>query len=246
MDFYDHIAPGYDQMTNLDSRLTDIRDFIQRLQQRYQPTSALDVACGTGAHAVTMAQMAIRSVGADLSPAMLDKARTLAQKTGVQVSWLNSPMQELSQHLDEQFDLVLCLGNSLPHLLTPEDLDATLSGFAKLLQPRGVILLQLLNYHKILKNQERIVAITRKGPNEYIRFYDFLPQLIRFNLLTVPWQDNQAQPTLISTLLFPHTADTLTPALKRHNFTTIKTYADLNFNPFDPDTSPNLIIEARL
>ena len=100
MDFYDHIAPGYDQMTNLDSRLTDIRDFIQRLQQRYQPTSALDVACGTGAHAVTMAQMAIRSVGADLSPAMLDKARTLAQKTGVQVSWLNSPMQELSQHLD--------------------------------------------------------------------------------------------------------------------------------------------------
>ena len=246
MDFYDSIALGYDDMTDLDSRLDNIRAFIHRLQQRYQPASALDVACGTGAHAVIMSQMGIRATGADLSSAMLSQAQALARQHNLDVPWINSPMQDLSQRLDDKFDLILCLGNSIPHLLTQADLDAALAGFAQLLQPGAVLLIQLLNYHKILQNKERIVAVTRTHDTEYIRFYDFLPELIQFNLLKITWQNNQAKSTLASTPLFPYTADTLTNPLAQPNFTTINTYGDLNFNPFDKNESPNLVIEAHL
>lgn len=244
MDFYDDLADTYNEMTDLDARADNIRAFIKRIKARYQPKSALDVACGTGMHAVVMSQMDIHAVGADLSPAMLEKAKELAQKNATQVEWINTPMQDLPAHLNEKFDLILCLGNSIPHLLTADDLNTTISGFAQLLHPSGVLLIQLLNYHKILKHKERVVAITRSGDNEYIRFYDFLPELIQFNLLKITSQAQQLQHKLTSTPLFPYTAATLTTPLHQHNFTTINTYADLNFNRFDEDESPNLVIEA--
>lgn len=243
MDFYDDLADQYNEMTDLDSRAENIRGFIKRIKERYQPKSALDVACGTGMHAVVMSQMDIHAVGADLSPAMLEKAKELAHEKDVQIQWINTPMQDLPAHLDEKFDLILCLGNSIPHLLTPDDLSTTISGCAQLLNPKGALLIQLLNYHKILKAKERIVAITRSGDTEYIRFYDFLPELIQFNLLTI---NSQNQHKLTSTPLFPYTAATLTNSLRQHNFATINTYADLNFNRFDEDESPNLVIEAHL
>lgn len=246
MDFYNQIANSYDEMTNLDSRLEGIRSFIEAIKTRYEPHSAIDVACGTGSHAVVMSQMGIHAVGADISTAMLQKAQAFARQAGVSVQWINCPMQELSQQINEKFDIVLCLGNSLPHILTQEDIDKTISGFAKALQPGGVLLIQLLNYRKILQQKERIVAITRKGNNEYIRFYDFLPKLVQFNLLKIDSHSKQLKHTFTSTPLFPYTTDILREVLQRHQFSTINTYSDLSYNSFDEDNSSNLVIEAHL
>ena len=246
MCFYDQIADSYDEMTKLGSRLDSISKFVRQIKDRYNLDSAIDVACGTGRHAVTMSQMGIRATGADMSAAMLQKARALAKQAGAQTQWINCPMQELSQHVNEKFDIVLCLGNSLPHILSQDDLDRTISGFAKVLQPGGVLLIQLLNYHHILKQKDRIVAVTRNENREFIRFYDFLPELIQFNLLQIDWQGQQPKHTLSSTTLFPYTTDILQGALQRHNFSTVNTYADLDFNSFDRNKSSNLVIEAYL
>ena len=40
-------------------------------------------------------------------------------------------MQNLPASLAGPFDALLCMGNSLPHLLTDEDLTAALSGFRR-------------------------------------------------------------------------------------------------------------------
>ncbi len=244
MDFYDQIAENYDRMTNLDSRMDGIRKFARRIKDRYNLESAIDVACGTGRHAIIMSQMGIRAVGADMSAGMLDKARTFANQIGVQVQWIGCPMQELSQHVNEKFDIVLCLGNSLPHILNQDDLDRTISGFAKLLQPGGVLLIQLLNYHQILKQKKRIVAVTKNENREFIRFYDFLPELIQFNVLQIEWQTEPPIHTLSSTTLFPYTPDILKEALQKHKFLAVSTYADLDFIRFDRNKSSNLVVEA--
>jgi glycine/sarcosine N-methyltransferase len=244
MCFYDQIADSYDEMTNLDSRMDNIRSFIDRIKTRYELTSAVDVACGIGRHAVVMSQMGIRAVGADMSAAMLQKAQAFAKQAGVQTQWINCPMQELSQHIKEKFDIVLCLGNSLPHILSQDDLDKTISGFAQILRPGGILLIQLLNYHRILKDKKRIVAVTRNNNNEYIRFYDFLPELLQFNLLRIKWEGTKSKHILSSTILFPYAFAILQRVLQEHKFSTINTYSDLDFNRFDEDNSPNLVIEA--
>ena len=53
------------------------------------------------------------------------------------------------------YDAVLCLGNSLPHLLTQDDLVAALRGMAGVLRPGGVLVLQNLNYDLRWQKQPR-------------------------------------------------------------------------------------------
>ena len=56
------------------------------------------------------------------------------------------------------FDAVLCLGNSLPHLLTQADLVAALRSMAGVLRPGGLLILQNLNYDLRWQKQPRWFA----------------------------------------------------------------------------------------
>lgn len=246
MDFYDSIAESYDEMTGLDGRQDKIVQTVETLIGRYQPTSVIDAACGTGPYAVAFAQRGLAVVGADLSSEMLKRARTLAQTQNVTPHWLQCPMQELSQHLTEPADLIICLGNSLPHILNDEELAQTFAGFARLLHPGGVLVIHLLNYAKILSQRERIVAITRHGPTEFIRFYDFLDDVIRFNLLKITWHGHQSQPQLTSTTLRPYNSQIIETALATQGFSSIEFHGDWNFTPYNPAESQSLIVEAHL
>jgi SAM-dependent methyltransferase len=66
----------------------------------------LDVACGTGNAAIRAAEAGGRVVGVDLTPALLDEGRRLADEAGVSVEWVEGDAEELP-HADESFDVVL-------------------------------------------------------------------------------------------------------------------------------------------
>ncbi|MCF7956903.1 MAG: class I SAM-dependent methyltransferase [Phycisphaerae bacterium] len=244
MEFYDNIADNYDEMTDANGRSEKIDAFIQSLISRYHPQSVLDTACGTGDHAIRFAQAGLRVTAADITPAMVERAQS-KNKASLQLDFLCSPMQNLAGQLNEKFDLILCLGNSIPHLLTAQDLQKTIKGFANLLNPGGTVLIHLLNFPRILAKNERIVAVTRQGDHEYIRFYDFLDDFIQFNLLTVKWQDQTAHHNLVSTPLSPYSPDAICKGLRQNGLEKINLFANYNFNKFQPDHAPAVLIEAQ-
>ena len=69
---------------------------------------------------------------------MVEQARLNAQEAGVQVRFEIAGFGELAHTFGAaSFDALLCLGNSLPHLLSRNDLDKTLADFAATLKPGG-------------------------------------------------------------------------------------------------------------
>ena len=243
--FYEEIAAEYDTMTRFHERMPRETGLLKRWIARYHITSAVDVACGTGLHAIILAQLGIRTVGADLSEAMITTAQTHAREFAVQVPWIQTPMEQAYQHIEGTYDAVFCLGNSLPHLLTQPELEAAIYSFFQLLRPEGIVVIQLLNYHRILNEQLRIVGIHRQEATEFIRFYDFEPDRIRFNLLTVQWNNGTASHSLNSTLLYPYQKEEVERALSEHGFRQIEYYGNMNFYPFEEQKSPNLVIVGR-
>jgi glycine/sarcosine N-methyltransferase len=273
VDLYEQIAADYSQITGEQGRVGPARAFLTELRRRHPFSSVLDVACGTGLHAVMLAEMGASVTAADISAPMLDLARVRAASASASaylapgdspgapgtpeaprasrapgisppIRFLQSPMQDLAGILSGPFDAILCLGNSLPHLLEPADLRSALAGFARLLAPRGVVVLQLLNYARILARRERIVGVTRGGQDEFIRFYDFLDGLVRFNVLTLRWRDARCQHELASALLRPYTAADLAPSLRAAGLPRIALHAGLAFAPFDEQESDTLMILA--
>ncbi|NLF29415.1 MAG: class I SAM-dependent methyltransferase [Planctomycetes bacterium] len=246
MDFYDAIAGDYDAMTGAAAARAGAAEALaDALIRRFGLHSALDAACGTGLHAIALARRGARVVGADLSAGMLEQARRRAQAQRVDVRWVCTPMQKLAAAVDGAFDAVLCLGNSLPHVLTDADLDATLAGFAARLAPSGAVVLHLLNYERVLATRERIVHVSRHGDREFIRFYDFDGPVLGFNLLELTWIDGACRHRLHSTPHRPWTAADLAAALARHGLGDVRTYGTLGFDPYDARDSQAAVIVAR-
>jgi hypothetical protein len=138
------------------------------------------------------------------------------------------------------------MGNSLPHLLTEEALDAALDRFARLVRPGGAMAAQLLNYEPIIETGRRIVGVARLDDREFIRFYDFLADdLLRFNVLMLRWDGDDCETAIHETPLRPWRADQLAAAIERAGFEPPATYGSLDRGPFDPSTSEGLVLVAR-
>jgi glycine/sarcosine N-methyltransferase len=161
--FYDALAPMFDVMTDWEARLASEGPFLQQVLHESGATRILDAACGSGGHALALARWGYEVTGADVSPAMITRAQQKAAEAGLAVPFVVSDLAALGSKLGgkglgERFDAVLCLGNSLPHLLAQADLVAALRGMVGVLRPGGLFLTQNLNYDLRWKKQPRFFA----------------------------------------------------------------------------------------
>lgn len=244
MDLYEHIANDYDAVTGAIGRRQAAREMLAELRRRHPFERVLDVACGNGMHAMMLAEMGVSVSAGDISEAMLDQARHRARDAGLNIRWVHEPMQDIAGRVEGPFDAILCLGNSLPHLLDPRELTRALAGFAGLLSPKGVVVLQLLNYTRILAGQERIVGVTRQGDTEYVRFYDFLDDLVRFNVLKLTWSADGCTHDLADALLRPYKREEIAAACRTAGLARVDCYAGGTFADFDERNSDTLLLIA--
>jgi SAM-dependent methyltransferase len=96
--------------------------------------AVLDVGCGTGVVAVTAAQRGARVSGADLTPALLERARENSQIAGVEVDWHEADVEALP-FANEQFDVVL---SQFGHMFAPRP-DVAIAEMLRVLKPGGTI-----------------------------------------------------------------------------------------------------------
>jgi 2-polyprenyl-3-methyl-5-hydroxy-6-metoxy-1,4-benzoquinol methylase len=220
------------------------------------PLRVLDTACGTGMHAIALAQRGYHVAAADLSTAMIDLARQNAAEAQVDIRLEVVGFGALAaafgvRDAEAGFDAVLCLGNSLPHVPDEHALAAALVDFTACLRPGGLLLLQNRNLDAVLAGSLRWMEpqAHRSGDAEalFIRFYDFEPDgSITFNMLTLERQaDAGWTQQTTATRLLPLTHSLLTRALAQAGFVDIQAYGSLADTPFDPHSSPNLVLTAK-
>lgn len=262
---YDEFAVDYDRFVNWQGRLAVELPFIeQQLKPLIQPDGAfpsvLDAACGTGMHAIALGQQGYPVAGADISAGMIERARDNAKKAGLQVRFETAGFGALArsfpggpgwnQSKTALFNAILCLGNSLPHVLTEKGLAAALLDFAACLHPGGLLLVQNRNFDAVLRRRDRWMepqAYQESGKEWlFLRFYDFEADgLINFNIITLKRQDKAGWiQQVTSTRLRPLRQEDLVGPLTKAGFTNLKFYGSLAGDAFDPETSGNLVITA--
>jgi glycine/sarcosine N-methyltransferase len=255
---YDALGDDYDRFVNWENRLAYEMPFIERTLRQAGARRVIDVACGTGMHAIELARRGYEVVGADLSAPMIERAKENASTAGIKVRFAVAGFGELAEKLalspvegvSGPFDAVLCLGNSLPHVLNAGDLSNTLADFAAVLRPGGLLLIQNRNFDMVLARRERFMGpeAHREGNREwlFVRFYDFPDDTITFNMVVLrrdaegQWSQ-QVEATELRPLIYSELIASLTAA----GFGDVVCYGDMQGAPFDPDRSPNLIVTAR-
>lgn len=104
----------------------------------HPPGRAIDLGCGTGTNAITLARAGWQVTAVDFSWRALTTARRKARAAGVGVRFLRRSVTDLGD-LDEAFDLALDVGCF--HSLSPADQSRYGREVARLVRPAGSLLL---------------------------------------------------------------------------------------------------------
>lgn len=241
---YDALADIYDQFIDWPARLS--RELPILTAWLGDARRVADAACGTGRHALALADAGYEVVGYDASPAALARATTAAAG---RARFLEGRFGSLADGPEAGFDALLCLGNSLPHLLTPEAMQTALDDFAQLLVPGGRALLHWRNLALAATTAERwlpLRAETDPAGTERLfqRLYDFEPGgRVRFHFAIFEKPDGGAWSRRVeSTQLQAWAPETLQAMFA--NWSQCELTGTLAGGPFDPATSGDLFIRA--
>ena len=241
---YDALAVDYDRFVNWKERLAHELPFLDRLFRARGIQQVVDAACGTGHHAIALARQGYQVVATDLSAAMIERARENAAAAGADLSFAHVGLGKLAT-LGQTFDAVLCLGNSLPHMLTSAAVDDALADFATVLHPGGLLVIQNRNFDRVWARQERFMGPQshRDGDHEwvFVRFYDFHAETLTFNMIRLQRTADGWAQDVDATELRPIFSNDLTAALFETGFAKVTLYGGCDGSWYDPGQSPDLI-----
>lgn len=112
----------------------------------------LHVQCHIGFDSVTLARAGARVTGVDLSPASVEKARTVAEQCGVDVEFVEGDSTALPESLHGRFDLAYA---TIGVTCWIGDLDAWMRSVASTLRPGGkLVLVEIHPLYNMLESPE--------------------------------------------------------------------------------------------
>ncbi|MCP3417864.1 class I SAM-dependent methyltransferase [Bradyrhizobium brasilense] len=154
--FYDDLASVYHLL--FEDWEQTIREQAECLRRLLPPPNEagpiLDCACGIGTQALGLAGLDYDISGSDLSPLAIRRARSEALARGYEMEFRSDDMRQLSSAPSEYYGVILCMGNSIPHLETEADVRKAIENMNKKLIDGGLIMFSIRDYDMALDERQ--------------------------------------------------------------------------------------------
>jgi SAM-dependent methyltransferase len=215
--------------------------------------TALEVAAGPGDHSLELARRGIATTTLDLSPAMC--ARVAARATAEGLTLTRVVRADMTAFtVEETFDLVFCLIDSLAHVLTLDALIGHLESVRRVLAPGGAYVIESLHPADGFQSGSRTETewtTERDGTRVHIRWghgdevMDPLTQVMHMLVtLDVTGPDGAARHEELMAQRF-WTVDELTAAARIAGLAVTARYGDFAGHPIDHDRAWRLMTVLR-
>ena len=156
--FYDELAEVYHLIFEdwHKSILRQGRIFSDIIQERYQKSfnlRILDCSCGIGTQAIGLAKYGYDLTATDISQNAVTRANIEALKAGVNIRFGIADMRSLTSQVEGVFDIVISCDNSLPHIISDEELLTSAQNMWAKLSTPGFLLITIRDYDKIINEK---------------------------------------------------------------------------------------------
>lgn len=229
-DFYSSIVEYYEEI------FVPMKAQIDFLEESSSGNKVLDIACGTGKVASLLNERGKEVTGIDLEDAMVEIAK---DRNGVDARVMN--MLDV-ESLNSKYNLVYCIGNSLPHLNDLNEIEKFIDATTNIID-NGNLVLQWINFYPFLKSDNIYLGSL---PNietknlKFIRKYYRNNNKIRFNTELIL----NGKTLINDQCLYPLMVDDMVSILNNKGFTNIEVFGGFNKSPFDIETSVPVVLRA--
>lgn len=239
MNFYDQLTDRYDVI--FPHQLQKEKFIEQQLSS--ENNKILDVGCATGSMAASLASRGYSVSAIDMNKNLVTFAGKKAREKHADVDFRVMNMLHIGNNFKpKEFNLVYCIGNTLPHLPDLESIMHFLSQAYSLLKPPGKILIQMVNFDKMLTKKIRHFPVIEKEELIFKREYEYINDSINFK---AELQDKiTGKIYSASTRLLPVSADEIKKIASKVNFKDIQLFGDFSGATFDLN-SPAIILLAK-
>ncbi len=141
--YYKYIYPDWERSVEYQAAALDevIREFFGT-----QASTVLDAACGIGTQSIGLAKLGYKVTGYDLSSGAIQIAKQEALSRNLLIDFYVADMRQAEQVNQSQFDLILACDNSIPHLLSEEEILDVFRGFYQAAAEGGGCLISVRDY----------------------------------------------------------------------------------------------------
>lgn len=167
MTSFDHYAAYYDLFYQNKDYAAEVA-FVRSLAEAAGPglgNAVLDLGCGTGRHAILMAEHSLKVMGFDLSESMITRARqrvaSADRSLASRVSFHVGDLRNL--RLEDRFDSVVSLFHVLSYQVTDTDQDAFFEAARSRLSPSGLLIFDFWYGPAVLTDPPRQVTRSVEG-----------------------------------------------------------------------------------
>ncbi|MDX1365396.1 class I SAM-dependent methyltransferase [Arenibacter latericius] len=241
MSFYQQIAPYYHHIFKINDKQID---FVKSTL----PTSdskLLDIGCGIGTLSLALSNYYQNVVGIDMDAEMIRVAKTKAKDALNSVQFHELSMLKLDHFLAKHsIDGIICFGNTLVHLNSLSEINNFLQQSKAVLKPNGKLLLQIVNYDKILVKNIRQLPTIENDEIIFERNYNYHSSGNKIDFNTRLTIKSTQQIIENSIPLLPLLKEQLASLLNKAGFRNCSFYGNFNMEAHSID-SPALIIAAE-
>lgn len=175
-DFYDQLSPFYhliypDWDASLRRQASQLDSVVRELWGGRVRT-ILDAACGIGTQAIGLSQLGYHVTASDISAASLERARREAANRAIAVNFRLADLRTLSSSHQGTFDLVIACDNSIPHLLSDDEIRLALREMYRCAVPGGGAVISVRDYDPAGSTGTKVVpyGLRTDGGRRYLVF----------------------------------------------------------------------------
>ena len=155
--FYDSMASQYDKLFLDWNAATHeqavILDRIFRNNGFDRCASVLDCACGIGTQSIGLAALGYHVTASDISDGELTEAKKRAADNKVHIRFEHADFTALHHTFPETFDILICMDNALPHMLSHSALEAAIRSITGSIKEGGIFVASIRDYDALLMDK---------------------------------------------------------------------------------------------
>jgi len=240
MSFYQQIAPFYHHIFKINVNQVD---FI-KLKIPESDCNVLDIGCGIGTLSFELTNYYTNVLGIDMDAEMVRAALKKQRDKSKSIQFQQISMLKLDTFIDKNsVGGIICFGNTLVHLNSLDEISDFLQQSKAVLKSNGKLLLQIVNYDKIIEKNMKQLPLIENDEIIFERNYHYRKSenKIDFNTRLTVKSTQEIIENRIE--LLPLLKKELALLLNKAGFDNCNCYGNFNSEPYAIN-SPALIIEA--